>query len=125
MTVHQLGQWQRRVDGKVTYHHKSGDLVAFLTAELQKYGANLKLMENVSELKTDWRYAEDPDGFQVLLAQSEKDELVEALSKTFGEPMMRKNYPQLVYKEDRFGVGIMANLESDPIHIICLKKGVL
>ena len=116
----------RRADGassdRVTFKSKSGDLVQFLRDELVKYGGSVTFTSAVPSLRIEWRYAEDVKGFQILLAQSHREEFIRCLTVAFGEPLRRKQYPQLVYKEDRFGVGIVANLESDPIHVICIKK---
>ena len=120
-----LRQHQMGTAGKVTFQEKSGDLIAFLTHELQRYGANLTLPGHVPSLNTDWRYAEDAKGFQILLPKARKDELIQVLSQTLGKPELREEYPQMIYREDRFGVGIVADLESDPLHIICLRKGAL
>ena len=76
-------------------------------------------------MQTAWHYAEDKDGFQILIGQENKTALIEALTSSLGEPLLRNKYPHLVYKQDRFGVGIVADLNSDPIHIICIKKGAL
>lgn len=112
-------------DGRVTFHNKSGDLVQFLRQELQQYGGTLTLTSSLPVMRTEWRYAEDPKGFQILLAQSHKDELIRCLTQSLGEPMRQEKYPHLVYTQDRFGVGIVADLQSDPIHMICLRKGAL
>jgi hypothetical protein len=76
-------------------------------------------------MQAEWQYAEDKDGFQILIGQDKKASLLQALTGSLGEPLLRDKYPHLVYKEDRFGVGLVADLNSDPIHIICIKKGVL
>ena len=112
-------------DSRVTYHQKSGDLIQFLTSELRQYGSTLTVTGSLPIMRAEWRYAEDTNGFQILIAQSSRAELVRCLTGSLGEPMLREQYPQLVYKEDRFGVGILANLQSDPIHIICLRRGAL
>lgn len=116
---------QMEQEGRVTFHNKSGDFVLFLRHELQQYGGSLSPTSSLPVMRIEWRYAEDPKGFQILLAQSHRDELIRCLTQWLGEPMRRERYPHLVYTENRFGVGIVANLQSDPIHIICLRKGTL
>ncbi len=111
--------------GRVTFHNKSGDLVQFLRQEVQRYGGTLALTSSPPVMRTEWRYAEDAKGFQILLAQNHKDELIRCLTQSFGEPMRQERYPHLFYLQDRFGVGIVADLQSDPIHMIGLRKGAL
>jgi len=110
-------------EGRVTYHKKTGDLIQFFTRELQQYGGTVTVTGSLPVMPAEWRYAEDINGFQVLIAQSYRADLVRALTNSLGEPMLNDKYPHLVYKEDRFGVGIVADLQSDPIHFICLRKG--
>src|SRR5579864_5321216 len=80
-------------DGRVTFHSKSGDLVQFLSHELQRYGGTLTLTSSMPVMRTEWRYAEDPKGFQILLAQSHRDELIRCLTQSFGEPTRQEKYP--------------------------------
>ncbi len=110
-------------DGRVTFKTKSGDLMQFLLSELTKFGSSLTVTNTSPVLRAEWKYAEDSKGFQVFVPQSKKDELVRCFTQVLGEPIRRDQYPHLVYREDRFGVGIVADLQSDPIHIICLRKG--
>jgi hypothetical protein len=112
-------------EGRVTFQKKSGDLAQFLMRELQQYGGTVTPTGSMPVMRSEWRYAEDAKGFQILLAQSHRDELIRCFTQLLGEPMRRDQYPHLVYKEDRFGVGIVVNLQSDPIHIICLRRGAL
>ena len=112
-----------KLEGKVTYRKTSGDFMEFLTRELRKYGGGVT--NAALSMRADWRYAADSDGFQIDLPQRHRAELVRCLTSSLGKPLLREHYPHLVYKEDRFGIGIFANLESDPIHIICLRKGAL
>jgi hypothetical protein len=123
--LQRIRKTEMQQEGRVIFHSKSGDLVQFLRQELQQYGGTLTFTSSLPVMRTDWRYAEDPKGFQILLAQSHRDELIRCLTQSLGEPMMREKYPHLVYKEDRFGVGIIADLQRDPIHIICLRRGAL
>jgi hypothetical protein len=109
----------------VSFKKRSGNLVQFIDQELRKYGGTPNNDQPKPVMQAEWQYAEDKDGFQILIGQDKKAELVRALTGSFGEPLLRDKYPHLVYKEDRFGVGLVANLNSDPIHIICIKKGVL
>jgi len=122
-------QNSRRADvvaaDRVIYKNNSGDLVQFMLEALARYGGTVTITSTVPAMRAEWRYAEDPKGFQILLPQSYKDELVRCLTQSLGEPMRRDQYPHLVYKEGRFGVGVVADLESDPIHVICLRKGAL
>ena len=110
-------------DGRVTFKTKSGDLIQSFLSELTKFGSSLTVTNASPVLRAEWKYAEDSKGFQVFVPQSTKDELVCCFTQVLGEPLRRDQYPHLVYKEDRFGVGIVADLQSDPIHIICLRKG--
>ena len=112
-------------EGRVTYRKKSGDLIQFLTRELRQYGGTLTVTGSVPVMRAEWRYAEDTNGFQILIAQSHRAELLRCLTSSLGEPMLREQYPHLVYRADRLGVGVVANLQSDPIHIICLRRGAL
>ena len=112
-------------EGHVTYRKQSGDLIQFLTQELRHYGGTVTATDSVPVMRAEWQYAEDTNGFQILIAQSHRDEFVRCLTSSFGEPVLREQYPHLVYKADRFGVGIVANLRSDPIHIMCLRRGTL
>jgi hypothetical protein len=112
-------------DGRVTYKRESGDLAQFILDALSRYGGTVTVTSSVPVMRAEWRYAEDAEGFQILLPQSYRKELIRSLTQALGEPMLRDQYPRLVYKEDRFGVGIVADLESDPIHVICLRKGAL
>ena len=112
-------------EGRVSYHKKSGDLIQFLTRELQQYGGTVTVTGSVPVMRAEWRYAEDTNGFQILIAQTHRAELVRCLTSSLGDPMLREQYPHLVYKVDRFGVGIVADLQSNPIHIICLRRGAL
>jgi len=112
-------------DGRVTYKSKSGDLVQFMLDGLSRYGGTVAVTSTVPTMRAEWRYAEDPKGFQILLPQSQREEFVRCITQALGEPTRRDTYPHLVYKEDRFGVGIVADLQSDPIHVICLRKGAL
>jgi hypothetical protein len=109
----------------VSFKKQSGDLVQFIDRELRKYGGTPTTGQPKPVMQAEWEYAEDKQGFQILIGQDKKAALVEALTKSLGEPLLRNEYPHLVYKEDRFGVGLVADLNSDPIHIICIKKGVL
>jgi hypothetical protein len=111
--------------GRVTFRKKSGDLMQFLTRELRQYGGSPTNTGSAPAMLAEWRYSEDPKGFQILISQTYKDELIRSLIESLGEPTRRDLYPHLVYKEDRFGVGIVADLQSDPIHIICLRRGSL
>jgi hypothetical protein len=111
--------------GTVTYMKKSGDLIQFMEQEVRKYDGTPATKQPKPVLQAGWQYAEDKEGFQILLSRDKKAALVEALTEAFGEPLLRDKYPQLVYKEDRFGVGVVADLESDPIHIICMRRGAV
>ena len=95
----------------------------FFLNELTKFGGTLSMTSTPPVLRAEWRYAEDAEGFQVLVPQSKREDLVRGLTQTLGEPLRREQYPHLVYKEDKIGVGIVADLQRDPIHIICLRKG--
>jgi hypothetical protein len=112
-------------DGRVTYKSKSGDLVQFMLDALSKYGRTVTVTNSFPAMRAEWRYAEDPKGFQILLPQRYREELVRCLTQALGEPMRQNQYPQLFYKEDKFGVFVAADLEGDPIHIICVRKGAL
>ena len=112
-------------DGRVSYKSKTGDLVQFMLDGLSRYGGTVAVTNTVPPMRAEWRYAEDPKGFQILLPQSQREEFVRCITQALGEPMRRDKYPHLVYTEDRFGVGVIADLQSDPIHIICLRKGAL
>jgi hypothetical protein len=125
MTFQSLHRDDAADEGGVTYKGKSGDLVQFMLNALSRYGGTVTVTSTVPVMRAEWRYAEDAKGFQILLPQRHKEELVRCLTLLLGEPMRRDKYPHLVYKEDRFGVAIVANLERDPIHIICLRKGAL
>jgi hypothetical protein len=107
------------------FKKQSGDLVQFIDQELRKYGGTPGTNQPKPVMQAEWQYAEDKDGFQILIGQDKKASLLQALTGSLGEPLLRDKYPHLVYKEDRFGVGLVADLNSDPIHIICIKKGVL
>ena len=109
----------------VTFKNRSGDLVQFIDQELRKYGATPPANQQKPIMQAEWQYAEDKDGFQILIGQDRKTALVQALTASLGQPLLREKYPHLVYKEDRFGVGLVADLNNNPIHIICIKKGVL
>jgi hypothetical protein len=109
----------------VSFRRKSGNLVQFIDQELRKYGGTPSTNQPKPVMEAEWQYAEDKDGFQILIGPDKKTALIQALTRSLGEPWLRDEYPHLVYKEDRFGVGLVANLNSDPIHIICIKKGVL
>jgi len=123
--LQRIKETEMEQEGRVTFHKKSGDLMQFLTRELQQYGGTLALTNSLPVMHTEWRYAEDAKGFQILLALSHRDELIRCLTQSLGAPMRRDKYPHLVYKEDRCGVGIVADLQSDPMHIICLRRGAL
>lgn len=120
-----LQKHEAEAKGQVTFHRRSGNLAHFLVGELRNYGGTPPASSMIVVLQADWQFAEDPQGFQVLLPKARKADLVQCLTAMFGEPMRRDSYPHLVYKEDRFGVGLVADLDADPIHIICLKKGAL
>ena len=125
VALQRIKKTEMEQEGRVTYHKKSGDLIQFLTRELREYGGTVTVTGSVPVMRAEWRYAEDTNGFQILIAQSHRAELVRSFTSALGEPMLRDQYPHLVYKEDRFGVGIVANLQGDPIHIICLRRGAL
>jgi hypothetical protein len=125
VALQRIKKTEMEQEGRVTYHKKSGDLIQFLTRELQQYGGTVTTTGSVPVMRAEWRYAEDTNGFQILIAQSHRAELVRSFTSALGEPTLRDQYPHLVYKEDRLGVGIVANLQSDPIHIICLRRGAL
>jgi hypothetical protein len=108
-----------------TFKDRSGDLVQFIDQELRRYGGTPPTNRPRPGMQAEWRYTEDKDGFQILIGHDRKAELIQALTASLGEPLLRDKYPQLVYKEDRFGVGLVADLNGNPIHIICIKKGVL
>ena len=95
----------------------------FFLSELTKFGSTLSTTTTPPVMLAEWRYAEDAEGFQVLVPQSKRDELLRGLTQTLGETLRREQYPHLVYKEDKIGVGIVVDLQRDPIHIICLRKG--
>ena len=109
----------------VTFKKQSGDLVQFIDQELRKYGGTPQSNQQKPIMQAEWQYAEDKDGFQILIGQDRKAPLIQALTASLGQPLLQDKYPHLVYKEDRFGVGLVADLNSNPIHIICIKKGVL
>ena len=123
VVVRRLQQADAASDGRITFKDQSGDLVQFFLSELPKFGSTLTTTSKPPVLGAEWRYAEDSKGFQVLVPHGHKEELVRCLALALGEPTLRDQYPHLVYKEDRFGVGIVADLQSDPIHIICLRRG--
>lgn len=125
VALQRIKKTEMEQEGRVTYHKKSGDLIQFLTRELREYGGTVTVTGSVPVMRAEWQYAEDPKGFQILVSQSRRGEFVHSMTLTFGEPQLRDKYPHLVYTEDRFGVGIVADLQSDPIHIICLRKGAL
>ncbi len=112
-------------EGFVTYREKSGDFIQFFIRELKHYGGKVTVTGTMPVMPAKWRYAEDDNGFQVLIAQSFRDDFVRSITNSLGEPILSDSYPQLVYKEDRVGVGTVVNLRSDPIHIICIRKGAL
>ena len=109
----------------VTFKNRSGDLVQFIDQELRKYGGTPPTNQQKHIMEAEWQYAEDKDGFQILIGQDRKAALIQALTASLGQPLLRDKYPHLVYKEDRFGVGLVADLNANPIHIICIKRGVL
>lgn len=109
----------------VTFKKQSGDLVQFVDQEFRKYGGMAGTNQPKPVMQAEWQYAEDKDGFQILISHDKRAALVQALTDSLGQPLLQDKYPHLVYKEDRFGVGLVADLNSDPIHIICIKKGVL
>jgi hypothetical protein len=125
LALQHIKRTEMEQEGRVTYHKRSGDLIQFLVQELRQYGGTVTVTGGAPVMRAEWRYAEDTNGFQILIAQSHRAELVECFTSAFGEPLLRDQYPHLVYKEDRLGVGIVANLQSDPIHIICLRRGAL
>ena len=98
----------------VTYKKKSGDLIQFMERELRRYDGTPAIKKPSPVLRTEWQYAEDKEGFQILISQEKKTALVQALTDAFGDPLLRDKYPQLVYKEDRFGVGVVADLKQRP-----------
>jgi hypothetical protein len=125
VTLQRIKKTEMEREGHVIYHKKSGDLIQFLTRELRQYGSTVTVTGSVPVMRAEWRYAEDTNGFQILIAQSYRAEVVRSFTSALGEPMLREQYPHLVYKEDRFGVGIVANLQTDPMHVICLRRGAL
>ena len=125
VALQRIKKTQMEQEGRVTYGKKSGDLIQFLASELRQHGGTVTVTGSVPVMRAEWRYAEDTNGFQILLSQSYREELVRCLTQALGDPMRRDQYPHLVYREDRFGVGVVADLQSDPIHIICLRKGAL
>ena len=125
VTLQNLRRADADADGRVTYKRESGDLVQFMFGALSRYGSTLVVTSTVPVMRANWSYAEDSKGFQIFLPQSRREDLVRCLTQSLGEPLRRDEYPHLVYKQDRFGVGIVADLNSDPIHIICIRKGAL
>jgi hypothetical protein len=75
---------EMRQEGRVTFHKKSGDLVQFLTRELKQYGGTLTLTGTLPVMRTDWHYAADANGFQVLLAPNHREELIRCLTQSHG-----------------------------------------
>ena len=107
------------------YSTHSGDVILFLAQEVKNAGGQVADLETEGTLQTEWRFKKDSNGFQMLLPSKEKESLVKALALRFGDPVLRDTYPHLVYKVQDLGVAIMIDLEQDPIHLICLKKGAL
>ena len=96
VTLQRIKRTQMEQEGRVSYHKKSGDLIQFLTRELQQYGGTLTVTGSLPVMRTEWRYAEDINGFQILIAQNAKAELLRCLTGSLGEPMIRDKYPHLV-----------------------------
>ena len=123
IVIQRIKRTEMRQEGQVAYHRMSGDLIQFFTRELQRYGGTHSLTGGLPVLNIEWGYADDTNGFQILIAQTHRAELVRAFTSAFGEPLLRDKYPHLVYRKDRIGLGIIGDLQSDPIHIICLRRG--
>ena len=108
-----------------TYKQQSGDLIQFTELEVRKYGGTAASTQPKPTLQAEWQFKEDKEGFQILLSHAKRASLVQALTAAFGEPLLQDKYPQLVYKEDRFGIGVVADLNSDPMEIICMRRGAI
>lgn len=120
--------WLNRAgdDNSEIIHQKgAGDFMKFYVERMQKYGGTVTLTNPMPKFEAEWEFADNPNGFHVFLPQKWKAELVQHFTQVFGEPTSRAQSSQMSYKEDRFNVLITAGLDSDPIPIVCLKRGLL
>jgi hypothetical protein len=96
VALQRIKKTEMEQEGRVTYHKKSGDLIQFLTRELRQYGSTVTVTGSVPVMRAEWRYAEDTNGFQILIAQRYRAELVRSFTSALGAPMLRGQYPHLV-----------------------------
>lgn len=112
-------------EGRVTYRNKSGDLMQFFAQQFERYGGTQRVARTLPSLRAEWSYAEDTNGFQILLSRDKETEFVRCLTQTYGSPVLSDGYPHLLYRSGAVGATITANTREDPMHIIVLRAGAL
>ena len=110
---------------ELSYRKSSGDFMEFYVARVRKYGGTPPVTNALPRFEAEWEFADNPNGFHVFLPQKWKAELTQHFTAAFGDPTVRGTFPHLSYKEDRFNVQITVNSGTDPMPIICLKRGMM
>jgi hypothetical protein len=109
------------VDG---YSNKSGDFSQFFLAQITKYGGHVA-STGAPKLVMDWQFKSDDNGFQILFDRHNLSQFEGLLKASLGNFTLESEYPQIVYGTKSIGLQIFCNLKANPIHIICLRAGVL
>lgn len=125
LALQRLRRDELREEGGVTSYKKSGDLIGFFVRELEKCGGTQKVQSTLPMLRADWKWAADTNGFQILLSRDRQAELIQCFTQAFGAPVMSDGYPRLLYRSQDIGATILAQTHLDPMHIICIRAGVL
>jgi hypothetical protein len=130
------GLWslRERDPHRVTFKRRSGDLVGFFVSQATNYGARPKSDAPLPTVEAHWQFATDPEGFQILMAPSDTERLVQALAPAFGQPERRQSYPHIIYRDTNLHVFIsigtdeahnLRSIGTTNHHLICVREGAM
>ena len=119
--------WYLAGCGKPTvegYTYKSGDFPQFLLGEINKYGGHIQTHAS-QKLDMEWQYKEDDNGVQILFDHQNLAQFESFLKAALGNFTLKSDYPQIVYSPKSIGMNVFCNLQTNPIHVICLRAGAI
>src|SRR5437762_3423404 len=108
VAIQRIKKTEMQQEGRVAYRKNSGDLMQFFAHEFERYGGTRRVGRSLPFLHAEWSYAEDTNGFQILLSRDREAEFVQCLTQTYGRPILSDGYPHLLYRSGVVGATITA-----------------
>lgn len=131
-----VGLWslRERDAQRVTFKRHSGDLVGFFVSRVASYGGRPNSDALLPKIDSHWEFAADAEGFQILMAPSDTERLVQAIAPVFGQPERRVSYPNIIYRTTNLHVFIsigtneahnLRSMGTTNHHLVCLREGAM